>query len=95
MKHNPKPMQKPTKPVQPDPSDKVKYPNPHTKEGRNYLGEPIYLINKNFAQDYRQYQKDEEKYKVDIILYEQIKFIKDIQRSTLKLCLKKYNVSKR
>lgn len=88
-------MDKPIKPIAPNPSDKIKYPYPPTKEGRNYLNEPIYLPNEDFIKDYRKFQRDEIKYKEDVILYEQTKFIEDIQRSSFKLAIKKYFVTKK
>ena len=83
-------MEKPIKPIEPDASDKKKYPgNPNAAKTMEELEQSP------FIRDYRQYQKDMDKYKVDIVLYEQIKFIEDIKRSTLKLCLKKYKVTKK
>ena len=88
-------MEKPKTPVQPDPSDRIKYPKPPTKEGKNYLGEPIYLPNENFLRDYRKYQKDKDNYAKDLELYEQLKFIKLIKVAKEKLILKKFKIIKR
>lgn len=43
---------------------------------------------------YRKYLKEIAKYDLAIIKYNQLKFIKDIKRSTEKLCLKKYFIEK-
>jgi len=83
-------MEKPIKPIEPNASDKKKYPgNPNAAKTMAELEQDPYI------RDYRKYQKDMDKYKEDIVLYEQTKFIMDIQRSSLKLCLKKYKVTKR
>ena len=75
-------MDKPIKPIYPNISDKKKY--------------PMDLLTKNskFHNDYKQYQKDLAKYKIDFELWQQTKFIEDVQRSSLKLCLKKYKIIK-
>ena len=87
-------MEKPIKPIMPDASDRVKYPRPLKKEGVNFLQQPIYLPNTDYIRDYRKFQKDTIQYEGDIVLYWQIKYIEDIKRSNLKLCLKKYTVTK-
>lgn len=51
--------------------------------------------NEAFSQDYKLYQIAFQKYLVELEDYEQSKLIKDIQRSSLKLCLKKYKITKR
>ena len=51
--------------------------------------------NEAFSQDYKHYQIAFQKYLVELEEYEQSKLIKDIQRSSLKLCLKKYKITKR
>lgn len=43
---------------------------------------------------YSKYQKDMRTYKAALIVEEQTKFIKDVQRSSLQLCLKKYFITK-
>lgn len=88
-------MEKPKIPIQPDPSDMVKYPDPPTKEGRNYLGDAIYLPNENFIRDYKKYQKDKDNYAKDLELWEQLKFIKLIKVAKEKLILKKFKIIKR
>lgn len=75
-------MEKPIKPIAP--------------ELKKYKRETKFLTeNSPFTIAYRKYQKEWEKYEVDIVLYEQIKLMKDIQRSDLRLCLKKYVVAKK
>jgi len=78
-------MDKPVKPIQPNVSDRKKYPIDRVKSS---------IGDSDFARDYKKYQKDLAQYELDIILYEQTKFITDIQRSSLKLCLKKYKIIK-
>ncbi len=85
-------MEKPKKPTKPNPSDMVKYPDPKTKEGKNYLGNPIYLPNMDYIRDYKKYQKDVIKYETDIELYEQKKLIKLVKNANEKLILKKYKI---
>lgn len=87
-------MEKPILPVAPNPLDKKKYPKALTKEGRNYLGEAIFLANPNFLKDYSKYQKDQDRYNRDIIIWNQIKLIEAIKRTSLKTCLKKYKINK-
>ncbi len=79
-------MKKPIEPAMPDITDRVKYP----LEFNNAK-----LIDSPFVRDYRRYQKDLEKYKTDIQDYEQLRFMLDIQRSNIKLCLRKYKVTKK
>lgn len=76
---------KPTRPVEPQLSD-PKYKQP--TEG------PV-KYNEVFSQDYQRYQKALEKYLKELEEYEQSKLIKEVQRSSLKLCLKKYKITKR
>ncbi len=85
-------MEKPKKPIQPNPSDKVKYPDPKTKEGKNYLGNPIYLSNMDYVRDCKKYQQDILKYEIELDLYEQKKLIRLIKNANEKLILKKYKI---
>ncbi len=78
-------IQKPIAPIYPDIRDRKKYPLVYGKK----------LIDSPYIVDCKKYQKDHAKYIVDIQVWEQTKFIEDIKRSSLKLCLKKYSVSKR
>ena len=73
-------MDKPIKPIEPDVKD-------YRTEGKMQLNSP-------YALAYRAYQKKLAKYNEDLETYEQTKFIEDIKRSTLKLCLKKYKIQK-
>ena len=73
-------MDKPIKPIEPDVKD-------YRTEGKIQLNSPYVVA-------YRTYQKKLAKYNEDIETYEQTKFIEDIKRSTLKLCLKKYKIQK-
>ncbi len=87
-------MEKPKKPIEPNHSDKVKYPQPKTKEGKNYLGHAIYLPNADWLRDVEQYQKDMKQYEKDIVLYEQIKFIRLIKNASEKYILKTFTITK-
>lgn len=71
-------MQKPKVPIAPDPSDRIKYPKPPTKEGKNIYGDPVYLPNQDFIRDYRKYQKDMERYPAELELWEQSKLARII-----------------
>lgn len=88
-------MEKPILPQEPNIFDKKKYPQPPTKEGRNYLNEPIYLPNKDYVRDYEQYRKDLEKYKVDIEIYKQLKYIKLIKVSKPDFIIRKFLITKK
>ena len=85
-------MEKPKKPIYPNHSDKIKYPQPKTKEGRNYLGQPIYLPNADWIRDVRQYEKAVKQYEIDLELYEQNKLIRLVKNASEKLILKKYRI---
>jgi len=74
-------MEKPRRPVEPDFKD---YKDEILKGG-NVIDSPFILA-------YQKYQKDFTKFEADNLLYQQIKFIEDIKRSDIKLCLKKYRV---
>ena len=78
-------MAKPIKPVYPD------YKNfPREHEVKSTLENPspyVLALNK--------YYKDLYKYELNIELWDQLKLVKDVQRSNLKLCLKKYKISKK
>lgn len=81
-------MIKPVKPTEPNYKDYPKTPGlMYDKNGK-----PSDSL---FVQALKKYDADQKQYEIDIVLYEQIKFIEDIQRSTLKLALKKYNVTKK
>src|ERR1035437_7256972 len=85
---------KPIQPKSPDVFDKKKYPNPPTNEGKNYLGDPIYLPNQNYIRDAKKYLKDMEKFIVDIEKYEQCKFIKIIKNTqNIENLIKKYKIN--
>ena len=76
-------MQKPIKPIAPLAGD-IKY-----KQDRPTDYDTKFVI------DYKKWQKDMKKYEADLELWEQTKFIEDVKRSTLKLCLKKYKITKK
>lgn len=73
-------MEKPVKPTEPLHKD---YPIEQSTATYDSL----------YVRAYKKYQKDLERYNEDMEVYEQTKFIIDIQRSSLKLCLKKYKIS--
>ena len=75
---------KPTRPEEPSLRD-PKYKQPDGPVQYNHA----------FSQDYKLYQIALAKYLVELEDYEQTKLIKDIQRSTIKLCLKKYKITAR
>jgi len=77
-------MVKPTEPISPDYKD---FPNesdtlPTPKNPSPYI----------IALD--KYGKELHEYKIKLDIWEQLRLIKDIQRSNLKLCLKKYKITK-
>ncbi len=72
----------PVKPIEPNPKDF-----------------PIHIVGRmrtkpEFIKAYQKYQKDLDEYKQNLQTWNQLKFIKDIKRSTEKLCLKKYLIIK-
>ncbi len=75
-------MEKPIKPIEPRFFD---YPR---EEGLANEKTPYVMA-------YRKYEKDLKKYEEKIFMYLQTQMILDIQRSTLKLCLKKYQIIKK
>ena len=77
-------MKKPVRPTPPNLAD-AKYNQP---EG------PV-QYNKSFSQDYKIYLKEFDKYQVELEAYQQTKMLEDIQRSSIKLCLKKYKITKK
>ncbi len=79
-------MEKPVKPIAPDASDRKKYPQFTTS---------TVTVDSPFVRDYKQYKKELAKYEIAMELWQQTKFIEDIQRSTMKLCLKKYRITKK
>lgn len=96
MKNKIKPIiEKPKKPIEPDYRDRVKYPQPKTKDGTNYLGEPIFLPNSDYIKDCEKYRKDIQKYNIDVEIYEQTKLIKFVKNADIKLILKKYKIIKK
>jgi hypothetical protein len=77
-------MKKPVRPTPPNLAD-AKYNQP---------GGPV-QYNKSFSQDYKIYLKEFAKYKIELESYEQNKMLEDIKRSSIKLCLKKYKITKK
>jgi hypothetical protein len=71
-------MEKPVKPIEPQFKD---FP-----QEKNVTDKSPFIV------AYKNWLKEKEKYEKEIELYHQTKMIKDIQRSTLKLALKKYKV---
>ena len=84
-------MEKPKKPIEPNIKN---YPIPKEPNGENYLGEPIYQ-RLDYIRDYKQFQKDLDKYNDDMETYEQLKFIRLIKNATEKYCLKSFKITKR
>ncbi len=82
-----KELKKPVKPICPDISDKKKYPR---EEGKRFADKKT-----PFITDYRKYQKDLDKYSVDIVVWEQTKLIEAIKRTSIQTCLKKYTITKK
>jgi hypothetical protein len=85
MKKTVKPLEKPTPPVAPKFDD-----FPREKGVKSTLENPT-----PYVLALQKHYKEQEKYKAAVELYEQTKFIMDIQRSSLALCLKKYKVTKK
>jgi hypothetical protein len=77
-------MVKPTEPIAPNYKD---FPNEH-----NVMPTPKNPNKYILALD--KYGKELEEYKIKLDIWEQLRLIKDIQRSNLKLCLKKYKITK-
>jgi hypothetical protein len=84
-------MEKPKKPIEPNIKN---YQIPKEPNGKNYLGEPIYQ-RLDYIRDYKQFQKDLDKYNADMETYEQLKFIRLIKNATEKYCLKSFKITKR
>jgi hypothetical protein len=82
---------KPVEPTYPNISDLKKYPI--SERGLDEDGKVTDKVTQ-YVKDHRKYYKDKAKYDIDIEIYNQTKFIIDIQRSNLKLCLSKYKISK-
>ena len=93
-KINPDALVRPVKPEYPQCSDKVKYPTPPTKEGKNCYGEAIYLPNADYLRDCEQYRKDIVKYERDLYVFEQVKMIKLLKNADINYILKKYKITK-
>lgn len=87
-------MEKPKKPIEPNCSDRIKYPTPPVGTCKNYLGQPISGANPNYVRDYHKYSKDMIQYEKDIEVYNQIKFIKIIKVAKEKYILSKYKIAK-
>lgn len=87
-------MQRPVKPIEPDCTDKKKYPDSERPNVKNYLGATIKGTHPGFVADYTKYQKDLGKYNIDIKLWEQIQLIKKIKHTSLKTCIEKYHITK-
>jgi hypothetical protein len=85
MKKQIKPLEKPIEPVHPKFED-----FPREKGVKSTLENPT-----PYVLALQKYYKEQEKYKAAVEMYEQTKFIMDIQRSSLSLCLKKYKVAKK
>jgi len=77
-------MEKPVKPTPPILGD-AKYNQP---------GGPV-QYNKTFSQDFKIYTKELMKYEAELEAYQQTKMLEDIKRSSIKLCLKKYKITKK
>lgn len=84
-------MEKPKKPIEPNIKN---YPIPKEPNGKNHLGEPIYQ-RLDYVRDYKQFQKDLDKYNADMETYEQLKFIRLIKNAAEKYCLKSFKITKR
>ncbi len=82
-------IERPIKPIEPDINDKKKYP-PHGSM-RNMTQEEVEKL--PFIVDSEKYRKDKEKYDKDFAIWEQFRFIEDIKRSSVKLCMKKYTIT--
>jgi len=77
-------MVKPIKPIE-----------PHYKSfTREQIGTKDDIEKSPYLLALEKYYKELYQYELNIALWEQVKLIKDIQRSNLKLCLKKYKVEK-
>lgn len=85
---------KPIRPVEPDVTDRVKYPRPESKQGTNSYGQAIYLANHDFISDYHKYQKALVKYEKDLEKYYQLKHIHMIKAAKEDYILKKYKIIK-
>lgn len=72
---------KPVKPKEPKPSD-----FPRETSTANF--------DSKFVVAYKKYKSDMLLYERFMKIYEQTKFIEDIKRSSLKLCLEKYTITK-
>jgi hypothetical protein len=77
-------MVKPVKPIYPD----------YKKFPREQIGKKDDIEKSPYLLALEKYYKEMPQYELNIALWEQIKLMKDIQRSNLKLCLKKYKVNK-
>ena len=79
-------MEKPTKPKEPDiqefPPEKFGFPKFPKDESHPWIKACM------------KYEKNLNKYNADLEIWEQAKLVKDIQRSSVKLCLKKYHITK-
>lgn len=87
-------MNKPIKPIEPSVRDKNKYPDLESNTGKNYLGNEIRLPHPQWLKDYEKYIKALLQYETDVILYEQLKYIRFIKVANEKLILKKYKITK-
>ena len=77
-------MVKPIKPIYPDYKN---FPREHGVKSTLENPSPYVVALNNYGKELRQYE-------LNLELWEQVKLMKDIQRSKLKLCLKKYKVKK-
>ena len=83
--------ERPKTPIKPNILDRTKYPRNehHFDENDHMIG-----LSERFLKDRNQYEKDLKKYEIEFPLWEKEKFIIDIKRSSLQLCMKKYTITK-
>ena len=84
-------LEKPKKPIEPNHKD---YPAPKEPNGKNYLGQPLFLKTE-YYDAYKKWQNDMVKYEKDLELYEQTKLTRLIKNADIKFILKKYKIIKR
>lgn len=83
-------MKKPIKPIEPKYDD---FPLPKESNGKNHLGEPLYT-KLDYVSALKRHNKAMEKYYQELQTFEQLKMTKDIKRSSEKLILRKYKITK-
>lgn len=84
-------MEKPKRPTEPNIKDKTKYPL-NEKSMRDMTHDEVEAI--PYIRDCKKYQKDKEKYDIDIEIYNQLKYIKIIKNSKEKKILEKFKIIK-